>query len=966
MLRFPGPHFQGTNWTVKHTQMDALVASSCCSLSAQQEFCAATAKSVTLFHVESYTKAANKASSDFSTDYEDSSDGWPVRASIIASGSLNASFASSSSMLSCLALASGSHRALVANTAGRVAVASHCADSSLLACSDLFLPYVPDKSFVSSAAWSTISNTMVLLGTTSGRLTLVDTEVQYAPGHGSSSSTAQALSEWMFQGSRITAARYVPGTNTAVVAFLQPGAQRYGLLLCDPRMSDSGSAVAFGSEEPGGGDAGVDRSHDDESSSAGGNVSQAAKRKKKKRAVAASAFYLGLYPLPYADFLSCHVNQCSVATAGSNGAGVEILQLWDVRNARQPIHQMRTRRDSFSQIEWKPHAGTMSLLSVMKNGSMKVFDFSSITHVVDGGGAAVASTTAGAADVIGVVGGGARRPTLPQEIMDLMETSTASSGVTSIISSHLSVGACLPVHAKPPFLRCVTWLDRPQNAILGVDDSGSVRLVPARLGITTTWGSSRQPIIALGNTVAESTASQNEAANRGAAGTAVVTPPSLFPNIDIEELMIQRLSHGFSADLGDALAAAGKTKEHALGCLVRYLRLMIGKGAAAFHCSRASGILHILKSPAAVDEATGETTPAARELILSAMGWPNSSTGLHHHDMTETSRDHIEKAAAVQIFTHRWNDAAQWLSIHHRINVTYGILAPLLQCALSMERQQQQANQQLQISAELADQLKNGISFWLQSAITYVMRSSSEQSIIANAKIPFCDKIALATAILPQHADLMAALELLLGELDCSFERCLLLGFGEEGITEMQRYIDVSGDFQLAACVFSPFAAKNHPTFSTWSDEYRKFLAANGLFFHRARYDLAVKKHSLVISSATSAFHERPRPHCEVLCACGNPMHEILSSRPSTPMQQGLRSTYSTPTANVCRSLDCKPMCVVCSRRIEGPTVETCSRMWYAWCSTCLHGGHYQHLREWFSKHKQCPVECCSCECCSV
>ncbi|KAI3389638.1 hypothetical protein SNEBB_001352 [Seison nebaliae] len=36
---------------------------------------------------------------------------------------------------------------------------------------------------------------------------------------------------------------------------------------------------------------------------------------------------------------------------------------------------------------------------------------------------------------------------------------------------------------------------------------------------------------------------------------------------------------------------------------------------------------------------------------------------------------------------------------------------------------------------------------------------------------------------------------------------------------------------------------------------------------------------------------------------------------------------------------------------------------WFTWCQTCLHGGHYSHIDEWFKKHEQCPVLDCKCTC---
>jgi len=36
---------------------------------------------------------------------------------------------------------------------------------------------------------------------------------------------------------------------------------------------------------------------------------------------------------------------------------------------------------------------------------------------------------------------------------------------------------------------------------------------------------------------------------------------------------------------------------------------------------------------------------------------------------------------------------------------------------------------------------------------------------------------------------------------------------------------------------------------------------------------------------------------------------------------------------------------------------------WFAWCQTCRHGGHVEHMDEWFREHAACPVADCTCRC---
>ncbi|TMW43422.1 hypothetical protein DOY81_011499 [Sarcophaga bullata] len=36
---------------------------------------------------------------------------------------------------------------------------------------------------------------------------------------------------------------------------------------------------------------------------------------------------------------------------------------------------------------------------------------------------------------------------------------------------------------------------------------------------------------------------------------------------------------------------------------------------------------------------------------------------------------------------------------------------------------------------------------------------------------------------------------------------------------------------------------------------------------------------------------------------------------------------------------------------------------WFSWCQTCRHGGHTEHLMQWFKQNSECPVSSCSCRC---
>lgn len=45
------------------------------------------------------------------------------------------------------------------------------------------------------------------------------------------------------------------------------------------------------------------------------------------------------------------------------------------------------------------------------------------------------------------------------------------------------------------------------------------------------------------------------------------------------------------------------------------------------------------------------------------------------------------------------------------------------------------------------------------------------------------------------------------------------------------------------------------------------------------------------------------------------------------------------------------------------PTEDELVRRFIVFCINCNHGFHAHHAREWFMKHKVCPVAECNCIC---
>lgn len=109
-----------------------------------------------------------------------------------------------------------------------------------------------------------------------------------------------------------------------------------------------------------------------------------------------------------------------------------------------------------------------------------------------------------------------------------------------------------------------------------------------------------------------------------------------------------------------------------------------------------------------------------------------------------------------------------------------------------------------------------------------------------------------------------------------------------------------------------------------------------------------------------------PSRSVELRCNCGQAMH--ATARGKGDISSMVSTNISRKQLIPCGNPECRqwqtPMCTVCGERMEHRATELPPERFFAWCSVCLHGGHWCHLREWFSKHTKCPVENCPCHCC--
>lgn len=199
----------------------------------------------------------------------------------------------------------------------------------------------------------------------------------------------------------------------------------------------------------------------------------------------------------------------------------------------------------------------------------------------------------------------------------------------------------------------------------------------------------------------------------------------------------------------------------------------------------------------------------------------------------------------------------------------------------------------------------------------------------------------------------------------------LLTGATTEGIALLQSYIDYTDDVQTVALISIKFLPtdllKDDVSVQYWIQSYRELLDIWRLWEHRAHLDITLSQ----MNTSPKHFTKSVFLSCSY---CGKNV--------SACMYDEARSR--TASANINKVSSCPscrkplPRCSLCMLHM-GTTNGACFQnktghvssswqskpfaKWFSWCQSCRHGGHTEHLTQWFSNHTECPVASCTCKC---
>ncbi|XP_059475462.1 GATOR complex protein MIOS-B isoform X2 [Neocloeon triangulifer] len=204
----------------------------------------------------------------------------------------------------------------------------------------------------------------------------------------------------------------------------------------------------------------------------------------------------------------------------------------------------------------------------------------------------------------------------------------------------------------------------------------------------------------------------------------------------------------------------------------------------------------------------------------------------------------------------------------------------------------------------------------------------------------------------------------------------ILTGTSIDGLDLLQRYLDITGDIQsVCMLVMRTFSASlmQNERVQDWLEAYRSLLNSWKLWTQRALFDVELSQCQTNV--------KQPKQQVYVSCNfCGKSISAFVNNVLRNRMAR-LGSSSSNNKFKISSCPNCRkplPRCAICLVHMGTPSgARSLGRMpqdeklsefssWFTWCQTCRHGGHVNHMSQWFREHQECPVTACTCRCMSL
>lgn len=289
--------------------------------------------------------------------------------------------------------------------------------------------------------------------------------------------------------------------------------------------------------------------------------------------------------------------------------------------------------------------------------------------------------------------------------------------------------------------------------------------------------------------------------------------------------------------------------------------------------------------------------------------------------------------------------------------------------------------------AEIAKELTDPYA----RAILALVSKGDWNSVVQETTLPLKYRVEVALRWLPDY-DLTVYLKELTTESirHGDIEGIVLTGLGHSAIYLFQSYIKKFQDVQTPVLAMSHTVPRfinddrSKAQFEYWRETYRWQMNSWKLQLDRARFDVASRKFAMTWDGRKLL--EPPRQQVSLSCNyCTKPLTQHDSSQTSASGEVhptvGNPLGAATMSGAVCPKCGRHmPRCGVCSLWLGSPdpmskasmvadsgqdrqSEAELMRRFVVFCVNCNHGFHAHHAREWFTRHKVCPVAECSCVC---
>ncbi|KAI4165335.1 MAG: hypothetical protein LQ342_001203 [Letrouitia transgressa] len=302
-------------------------------------------------------------------------------------------------------------------------------------------------------------------------------------------------------------------------------------------------------------------------------------------------------------------------------------------------------------------------------------------------------------------------------------------------------------------------------------------------------------------------------------------------------------------------------------------------------------------------------------------------------------------------------------------------------------------------------------------AILAFVRSGSWMDVLAETSLPLRDRLAVAIMYL-SDVDLTTYIASTTHKCisDGDIEGIPFTGLTAQSIPLLQTYISRTYDLQSAILAIAHTCPRyfQSPLVALWREEYRSQLNTHRLFIQRVQFDVQATKLSVPVNSSKPLLAPPARQvslrcaHCEQNLD-RNPAHaaatvvpaaansgagavggEVTAAGVPQKLQMNQGSIFGdSRSGTVCPKCGRHmPRCVVCMLWLGMPDPHSKAgaagnaaavagaadepgrkrgrdlmREMCCVCRSCWHMSHVGHARDWFAKHKVCPVPGCGCRC---